>query len=215
MPERVSWGTINEVGIQGGNERCIELPLALEFMALDTPGRVLDAGCALNGHLPPEHAAQVFHLSQSLHGEARPRGNRVTSYIAFDIRGLRTLFAEEAFNRGVCISTLEHIGMNNEGYGGTVEHCPESQELALYAFDWVCEDWLITVPYRSDPVDHRKWIHWGAKEVNRTLQKFHGSEARYWALVDGLWVGGGTSPLIPDDDRHTDKVHQIVAIRRV
>jgi len=215
MPERVAWGTRNEVGLQSGNERCIELPLALEFMALDTPGRVLDAGCALNGHLPAEHVAEVFHLSQSLHGEARPRGNRVTSYIAADLRQLSGLFCPGAFHRGVCISTLEHVGMNNQGYGGTVEHDPDSQLDALDAFVEVCDTWLITVPYRTEPVDHRKWRHWGPETITQVLKEYPRTEARYWALVDGLWVGGGSAPLIPDDDRHTDRVHQIVAIRRV
>lgn len=210
----IGWGQIETAGIVGGNERVVEIPLALEFMRLDEPGLVLDAGCALNGHLPAEHVASVIHLSLSLANEQRPRGNMKTSYLAWDIRTLSGLFGERAFHRTVSISTLEHVGLDNSGYGGTTEDDRPSQLAALDALRGVSRSLLITVPYRAEPIRFRSWSHWGPEEVNDVRSRMR-VEARYWGRVNSLWVGGGTEPLEVDDDGRTETVHQIVALRTV
>lgn len=208
----IAWGQIETTGISGGNERCVEIPLALDFLALDQPGIVLDAGCALNGHLPSSHIAQVVHLSQSLNSEKRDRGDMFTSYVAWDLRHLDRLFRVGAFHRAVCISTLEHVGMENAGYGGSSEHDPKTQRVALVQLAEVARSWLITVPYRADPIDFGKWRHWGPELVAETCDCLHAG-ARYWGRVNGAWVGGGLEPLPVDDDGGSETVTQIVAIR--
>ena len=208
----IAWGQIETAGITGGNERCVEIPLGLDFLRMDTPGVVLDAGCALNGHIPDVHTAQIVHLSQSLNSEKRGRGDMFTSYVAWDLRTMDRLFRVGAFHRAVCISTLEHVGMENASYGGTTEHDPKSQRVALVQLAEVARSWLITVPYRQTPIDFGKWRHWGPDLVADTCEHLK-AEARYWGRVGGVWVGGGTDPLAVDDDGGSETVTQIVAIR--
>lgn len=135
--------------VQGGTERCVELPLALEVARVDQPGWVLDAGCGLNHGIAvlPTVRASVVHVTQAIHSEAlRPRGDRI-SYVSADLRDLR-IFRDGAFDRGVCVSTLEHIGMDNRTYGAAHEADPQAWHAAVCELKRVVAGpLLVTVPY--------------------------------------------------------------------
>lgn len=128
------------------NERCIELPLALEVAQLDTPGLVLDAGCSLNRsevRFFDEFGwkARIWHYTQSLTAEPLgPLDSRV-SYLCGDLRHLE--LANGTCDRVICVSTLEHIGMDNRTYGGEAECAPDT------ALEVVRELWRVLKPVGS------------------------------------------------------------------
>lgn len=95
----------------GYDERVIEYPWVLA--RLDKPeGSLLDAGSALNHEYLLGHPALknkkivIYNLSPEKFIE-----HSNNSYIFGDLR--HTILRDELFDEIVCISTLEHIGMNN------------------------------------------------------------------------------------------------------
>lgn len=121
----VRWDVPNgsdPVGV-GIDERIVEFPLAFQVADFQRPGRILDAGAAMN--LPyirqaiGTPAASVIHFTQSGDKEmCRFQGDSY-SYLFGDLR--QTDFRDGAFDRILCISTLEHVGMDNSRYGGEQE----------------------------------------------------------------------------------------------
>lgn len=113
---RVRWDTPLDRELCYGaafDERVIEIPLAVEMMDLATPGKILDAGAALNHpFLRPLLAAaeaRITHLTQSGTQEfAGFDANRI-SYVFGDLRS--TDYRDGVFDRIVCISTLERWSM--------------------------------------------------------------------------------------------------------
>jgi hypothetical protein len=107
----------------GIDERIVEFPLAFQVADFQQPGRILDAGAAMNLSYIRQAigtpAASVIHFTQSGDKElCRFQGDRY-SYLFGDLR--RTDFRDDAFDRILCISTLEHVGMDNSRYGGEQE----------------------------------------------------------------------------------------------
>ncbi|MGB9184342.1 MAG: methyltransferase domain-containing protein [Solirubrobacteraceae bacterium] len=96
----------------GFNERVVEYPWALTRLSGDD---VLDAGSTFN------HAALLDRFSgknltiATLAPEPRSFVERRISYIYADLRALP--FRDDAFDQVLCVSVLEHIGMDNRGYG--------------------------------------------------------------------------------------------------
>jgi SAM-dependent methyltransferase len=96
-------------------ERAVEYPWAL--VRLGTAQDVLDAGATFN------HAAILPRLSDrrltitTLAPEARHYPERGVSYVFADLRELP--FRNDAFDLALCISVLEHVGMDNRVYGHT------------------------------------------------------------------------------------------------
>ncbi|HLA82644.1 MAG TPA: methylase [Thermoleophilia bacterium] len=95
--------------------RVVEIPWALSRLA---PGRatLLDAGSSLNyDHIlsAPALEGRVITIL-TLAPEPRCYWERGISYIYGDLR--HTLFREAAFDEVTCISTAEHIGMDNAMY---------------------------------------------------------------------------------------------------
>jgi hypothetical protein len=95
----------------GLDERIVEYPWALSRLA-DGPERLLDAGSTLNYpyllDLPivANKTIVILTLATS-HLEARPN----VSYLFDDLR--QTLLRDAIFDTIVCISTLEHVGLDN------------------------------------------------------------------------------------------------------
>jgi SAM-dependent methyltransferase len=93
------------------DERVVEYPWVLARLGA-TEGLLLDAGSALNHEYILNHPALrnrkivIYNLSQE-----KFRSSDNVSYIFGDLR--HTILRDELFNEIVCISTLEHIGMNN------------------------------------------------------------------------------------------------------
>ena len=126
---------------QDENERCVEVPLALEVARLDQPGLVLDAGGSLNLFEVRQHGiwqARLWHYTQSLASEPIAACRDSVSYLCGDLRHLE--LADGTCDRVVCVSTLEHIGMDNRQYGGVLETEPSS------ALNAVRELWRVLKP---------------------------------------------------------------------
>jgi hypothetical protein len=196
--------------------------LAIEVLRLTEPGRVLDAGSALNGHIQDiPLTASVTHLTQNIVSEKLYSSPRYPmSYVSGDIRDLR-MYRNGAFDRTVCVSTLEHVGLDNTGYHGAVESSPASAALAVDELCRVTQDaLLITVPYAEPPVRHPQWRFFGATDVAhlartlRTMWNFR-VDVRYYAKCDGGWYGGEPDPVPASPEGFPDAVNAIVCLRCV
>lgn len=210
--DKVQWGRLLVDPVPGPNERCIELPLGLAVADVQRPGWVLDAGCALLPGiigLPASYpqAAKVVHLTQNIASETvKPRGV-LASFVSADLRDL-SIFADGAFERTVCLSTLEHVGMDNTIYGARSECNPESVIDAINELYRVTKSaLLITVPVFSVSSGHGKWRYFTPDMVQTCP-----GEARYYFAVDGGWCGGELAPF-PFADVPSQRPQQIACIR--
>jgi hypothetical protein len=196
------WGASipKDAPVDGPNERCIEVPLAREVMQLTTPGRVLDVGCAVNGHLQDDLTAAVFHLTQNIGSETVYAHKRVPlSYLSGDVRDL-SYFVGAAFDRVVCVSTLEHVGFNNESYLGPDEDCPDTM---LKGFRELCRvtrsQLLVTVPYSEEAWRCNKWRYLQTPTLGRMVWIAANcgfrTDLRFYAKCDGGWYGGEPEPV--------------------
>ncbi len=220
-PDYVRWD-VPVSGVEGVNERCIELPLGVEVADPASPGWVLDAGCAL---LPavnaypgqwPIHAALV-HLTQDITYEPclpKPRGR---SFVSADLRNL-SLFADGAFARTVCLSTLEHVGFDNQQYGGATETCPETATAALRELLRVTKrTLLLSVPFTTGPEwQNGQWRYFTQASLSRLLWPVtsQGGDAqiRYYVDSPAGWSGPTKQPIL-DRSACREKVHQIAVVR--
>jgi SAM-dependent methyltransferase len=102
----------------GLDERVVEYPWLL---AQRPSGDVLDAGSALNH----AHVLEAFlPLAQSLTivtlaPEENAFPDRGVAYVYGDLRNLP--FQDATFDTVTCVSTLEHVGMDNSRYGATTQ----------------------------------------------------------------------------------------------
>lgn len=94
------------------DERIVELPWLLSTLPRG-PQRLLDAGSALNFHPLLKHPriAEKKVFISTLAPESHAFWNRGVSYVYEDIRD--TCFRENYFDSVACISTLEHVGLDN------------------------------------------------------------------------------------------------------
>ena len=94
------------------DERIVELPWFFSRLPAG-PGTLLDAGSALN-HPPlldhPRLAGKRLFIS-TLAPERRAQWDRGISYVYEDLR--QTCFRADFFDWIACISTLEHVGLDN------------------------------------------------------------------------------------------------------
>jgi SAM-dependent methyltransferase len=175
----------------GLDERVVEYP----WVFAQAPfGRLLDAGSVLNH----EHVLNRFQpQSDDLHiatlaPEDRSFTERGISYVYSDLRDLP--YRDGRFDTIACISTLEHVGMDNRGYGaaGGREGDPRRQVWAALAeLRRVLRPGgtaLITVPYgrREDHV----WLRQLDKpEVQEMVAAFEPreSEVRVYAYTPDGW----------------------------
>lgn len=104
------------VGVSGYgyriDERVVELPWLVDRLPAG-PGILLDAGAALN-HLPlilHPRLAEKRILVSTLAPERNNFAERGISYVFEDFR--QTCFREDFFDWIACISTLEHVGLDN------------------------------------------------------------------------------------------------------
>jgi len=184
----------------GLDERVLEIPLALGTARLQEPGDVLDAGSALN--LPLVRAivgrprARVTHLTQSDAAEPRLPGDEDRYVRAFgDLRRLE--FPDAAFDRVVCVSTLEHVGMDNDRYGAAVEQAPDTATGAVAELVRVLApgaELLISVPY-GKAASHGWFRIFDADGLRRLLVPLRALrvEERFFYHVRG-WAEDGPQP---------------------
>ncbi|HEY5943479.1 MAG TPA: methyltransferase domain-containing protein [Solirubrobacterales bacterium] len=100
----------------GFDERCVEYPW---LFSRRLGGRVLDAGSVLNHrHVLERLLPEVDDLTiATLAPEAAAFTELGVSYVYGDMR--RLPFRDAWFDEVVCLSTLEHVGMDNSIYGAT------------------------------------------------------------------------------------------------
>ena len=98
----------------GFDERVVEYPWLL---SQGLGGRMLDAGSALNHeHVIDRVVSTVDELHiVTLEPEERAFTQSRVSYVYSDLRSLP--YRDGYFDLVVCLSTLEHVGMDNERYG--------------------------------------------------------------------------------------------------
>jgi hypothetical protein len=134
------------------DERVVELPWILSHLS-NEEGTLLDAGSALNfpyllfNEILKQKKIVIYTLSPE---EVIKQEN--ISYIYGDLR--QTILKDECFDEIVCISTLEHIGMNNTALYSKNERFAESRtndyEMAVQEFYRLMKPagkLYITVPY--------------------------------------------------------------------
>jgi SAM-dependent methyltransferase len=179
----------------GANERVVEIPWLL---AQGPKGKMLDAGSALN------HSAyldRLLPLLSELHivtlayeGSAHPE--RGISYVYSDLRALP--YDDGYFDTIASISTLEHVGMDNTGYGAS---SPRAANPAREAEQAVRElvrvlrsggQLLLTVPYGARE-DHKTFRQLDRDELERLIEAAEPAETviavyrygeRGWELSD-------------------------------
>jgi len=220
----LAWETVLTPGDDFGHgmdERVVELPLAFEVARFGSPGRILDAGSSLNHAFlralidPP--VAELVHFTQSGEREEARFAMSQVSYVFGDLRSMP--FRDGHFDRIACISTLEHVGMNNARYGVSVERDPESSAAAVRELMRVLAPGgtlLITVPY-----GHAADLGWfrifGPEDVRGVLETAHPSDAavRYYRFGGSWYVADASMDTIPPDvsDDDDDTVRAIAAIR--
>ncbi len=101
--------------------RAVEIPWALARLA-GRSGRLLDAGSSLNLDcvLTAPALAQYKITIATLAPEATCLWNLGVSYVFGDLRALD--LRDDWFNAAVCVSTIEHVGMDNSMYAGQTEN---------------------------------------------------------------------------------------------
>ena len=153
------------------NERVVEIPWLL---AQGMRGRTLDAGSALNhqGYLD-----RVLPLVDELHIvtlEPEPSSfpERRVSYVYSDLRSLP--YRDGYFDTIVSVSTLEHVGMDNRGYGSAAEQAADAQHEAEAAIRELRRALatggriLLSFPY-GVPEDHGGWRQFDRDHLDRLI----------------------------------------------
>jgi SAM-dependent methyltransferase len=115
LVERFARGDTLPLGYGVGlDERVVEFPW---LFAKGLHGRVLDAGSVLNHeHILDRVLPQVDELHiVTLEPEALAFTQQRVSYLFADLRDLP--YRDRYFDEVVCLSTLEHVGMDNSLYG--------------------------------------------------------------------------------------------------
>jgi SAM-dependent methyltransferase len=191
-------GTRFAVGL---DDRAVEVPRALATARLAEPGAVLDAGSALNLAVVREvvgrPAAHVTHFTlPGVNEPLLPHDEDRFTHVAGDLREMP--FPDAAFDRIVCVSTLEHVGMDNSRYGGLTEHAAASATNAVRELIRVLApagELLITVPY-GRAVDHGWFRVFDQPGLRALLEPAapHGVTLRFFYYDDGWTEGGVEGP---------------------
>lgn len=162
------------------DERVVEYPWMLSRLP-ETSGSMLDAGSTLNHPLilrqPRMRNKQITIIT--LAPESQCFWREGISYVFGDIRHM--YFRNEAFDFVVCLSVLEHVGLDNRRYdpaSGTAERDPDAYIAAVAEFRRVLKpggSCLITVPFGKYQL--RSWLQiFDSVSVDRIANTFQPSK---------------------------------------
>jgi SAM-dependent methyltransferase len=176
------------------DERIVEYPWVLSRLP-DAPGVLLDAGSALNFDFllsHPKVAGKKVFVS-TLAPEERCFWDRGVSYVYEDLRA--TCYRESYFDWAVCLSTIEHIGMNNTMfYSADQTKCESDHQAYLIAIRQLHRvlkpggKLLLTVPFgRASCFD---WLQIFDAEMLETLIAGFPARSRaewYFRYSESAW----------------------------
>jgi SAM-dependent methyltransferase len=156
------------------DERIVEIPWVVAN--LPSQGPVLDAGSALNHPVILERVVpRVDFLTITTFTEEETHADLGPSYVTADLRALP--FEAESFESIACVSTLDHVGMDNSAYGSpeTRSDDPDREvALAVSELHRVLRpggSLLVTVPY-GRPEDYgwvRQFDESGVRRISRAF----------------------------------------------
>jgi len=135
----------------GIDERVVEYPWMYASLPIGG-GRVLDAGSVLNYDFLVAHPVirtKTLHIL-TLVPEGHCHCVHGVSHIYADLRSIP--IASDYYDVVACISTLEHIGMDNTSFHGVVEDAPDDYLIAVRELRRVLRPGgvcLLTVPFGS------------------------------------------------------------------
>jgi SAM-dependent methyltransferase len=190
----------HRIGI-GLDERVVEMPLALDVARLDQPGNVLDAGAALNVPVvrelfaPP--VARITHFT--LAGSEEPLHDGAPDRVIYEFGDLRALpYHDGHFDRVVCISTLEHVGMDTSRFGATTDRTgPDTAPAAVAELLRVLAPgrrMVVTVPY-GRAADHGWFRVLDERGLETLLAPLSGHPVqRRYFYYDRGWFEGDVVP---------------------
>ncbi len=162
----------------GANERVVEIPWVL---ARQPAGSTLDAGSSLN-HV--DYLDRLLPLVDELHiatlaFEGAAYTDRGISYVYGDLRELP--YRDGYFDTVISISTLEHVGMDNTGYGSSGPRADDpvrETERAVAELARVLRTGgrlLLSVPYGTHE-DHGSFRQFDREDVDRLVAAVRPSE---------------------------------------
>ncbi len=176
------------------DERIIEYPWVLSRLAKE-PGRLLDAGSILNFDYIINHPilSNKDISILTLFPEASCFWGKRISYLYADLRD--TPFRDNYFDLIICISTLEHVGMDSTIYAGAKqadEKDPGSFIRAVAELSRILKPkgtLFLTVPY-GKYADFGFFQQFDASLVDKTIRFFAGSlvESSYYRYLDSGWI---------------------------
>jgi len=177
----------------GIDSRVVEYPWVLSRIS-PSAGNILDAGSTLNFEEILEY--KVFKNKKIIIVNLNPESDcfwqKGISYVFGDIRNLP--FKDDCFDEIICISTLEHVGMNNALYTKNSEYREErtsDYEKALLELKRVLKKdgrLFLTVPFGK--YQNFGWFQqFDLKLVNRILEVFEPKECEvnYYKYTKNGW----------------------------
>lgn len=175
------------------DERTVEIPWVVSRIR-PSFSRLLDAGSALNFGFVLEHpnlvSKNVTICTLEPEGESTKRSN--VSYVYSDLRDL--YFKDETFDCITCISTLEHIGMDNSMYTNDARFRESSEKdflLALKEIKRVLKTGgtlLLSVPFGAYE-NHGYYQQFSSEMIDLIIQKFQPKECleTYFSYTESGW----------------------------
>lgn len=178
----------------GLDERVVEYPWLFARLARAGRGPLLDAGSVLNFPeiiTQPSLEGRQVHIA-TLAPEANCFWRRGVSYLYVDLRDLPV--RDEFYETVVCVSTLEHVGLDNELYTGKGEaHLSPGDHLVAAR-----ELWRVLRPggrlYLTLPFGKRTPLRWlqqfDSRMVGLILEQLAPSESSvtFYKYAGGAWA---------------------------
>ncbi len=175
----------------GLDERVVEYPWLISHLS---GGRVLDAGSVLNhAHILDRVLPVVESLTiTTLQPEPLSFPERGINYHYGDLRELP--FDDESFDAVVCLSTLEHVGMDNSVYGAEDARDDDPRQEARRAFTELERvlapggKLMLSVPFGKRE-DHGWFRQFDAEDLADLLSvsRFSAGETEIFAYAAGGW----------------------------